>query len=315
MHGWYCGWEAGLTHAVTVPSVVKNLAKRRCMKMHDPGISGQLDAIIQVLDGAHGLDISPYDKAFLAKSLEKRLTATGIKTAAAYGEYLGEHRAEADALFESLSIAYSVFFRDPLTFALIEQVILPSLVAAAEIAGRGEIRVWSAGCAAGQEAYSVAILLDELATVRCNPVAFRIFATDRSEAELAAARKGVYDVAAVQNVRLKHILGCFSTKGDSCKISSRIKDRVDFSSHDLLDERSASPSASIYGDFSLILCGNLLFYYRPEIRQRILNKVCRALSPGGYLVTGEAEGDIVARQRGLRAVTPSAVVFQKRGDA
>ncbi len=73
----------------------------------------------------------------------------------------------------------------------------------------------------------------------------------------------------------------------------------------------ACPVAAIYGDFDLVLCCNLLFYYRPEVRQRILDKIVRALRPGGYCVTGAAEREIVARQTGLHAVAPPAAIFQK----
>jgi chemotaxis methyl-accepting protein methylase len=157
------------------------------------------------------------------------------------------------------------------------------------------------------------MLLNELTDDKGNSVAFRIFATDRSDTELASARQGVYDSAAVRNVPLKHIQKYFSVKGESYSIVESLKDRLDFSFYDLLEERSVCPPACIYGDFDLVLCGNLLFYYRPDIRRLILNKVCRALSPGGYLATGEAEREIVAKHEGFRTVVTPSSVFQKTG--
>ncbi len=270
-----------------------------------------MDEIIHVMRRTHGRDISPYDKLFLMKSLEKRLAATGIKTAAAYSSCLAQNSAEAEAFFRSLQITYSEFFRNPLTFALLEQLIIPSIIAEKEKAGRAEVRVWSAGCAAGQEAYSIAILLDDLIAACGNTVSFRIFATDISETDLSLAREGLFDYGVVQNVRMKHLNKYFSVKGESCAIVSALKNRVDFSACDLLDERSVCPPASIYGEFDLIVCCNLLFYYRPDIRKFILNKVYRALSPGGYLATGEAEREIVAKIGGFRAVAPPPAVFQR----
>jgi chemotaxis protein methyltransferase CheR len=274
-------------------------------------MSRDLDAIIEVMCRVHCRDISLYDEAFLAKSADKRMAATGIRTLAAYGEALSDDHTEAEALFFSLRIAYSEFFRNPLTFAVLEQLVLPALIAANNKAGRTEIRVWSAACSAGQEAYSMAILLEEAASAPARPVPFRIFATDISEVELSAAREGVYDFAAVQNVPLKHIQERFTRQGDRYRVFPRLKEFIDFSIFDLLDESSSCPPSSIYGDFDLVLCSNLLFYYRADVRRLILDKVCRALSPEGYLVTGEAEREIVSGHKGFRAVAPPAAVFRK----
>jgi len=93
----------------------------------------------------------------------------------------------------SLCVSYCEFFRNPLTFALLEQSILPGLIAEKERAAQRRIRVRAAGCAAGQEPYSIAILLDELTAARGNTVSFRVFATGNSETELAAAPEGVHD--------------------------------------------------------------------------------------------------------------------------
>lgn len=276
-----------------------------------------LDEIVRAIRRIRKQDVSRFDEAFLVKTLNKRLSASGIQSAEDYAEHLSNNPEEADSFCNSLNVAYSEFFRNPLTFALLEQLILPSLIAKKKKAGRTELRVWSAGCAAGQEIYSIAILLDELIVGSESNVVPRLFATDHSSLELERARQGVYDLASVRNVPLKHIRRYFTAKGDSYKIVDRIKNRVDFSVFDLLDERSESPAASIYGDFDLVICSNLLFYYRPEVRQAILGRICRSLAANGILVTGEAERDIVSKQGGLRAVAPPSAIFQqimRRGD-
>jgi len=271
-----------------------------------------LDEIAELLRKAYGRDIYPFDETFLAQSLEKRLAAMSIDTAAAYVERLTHDGAEAEAFFHSLNIGYSEFFRDPLVFALLEQVVLPGLAHEMKKSGRAEIRVWSAGCSAGQEAWSVAILLEELTAAREYPIPFRIIATDVSEAELAAARRGEYAASALQNVPLKHIQGYFSRHGETYRIVDRIKDRVDFSFYDLLDRRSSCPPISIFGEFDMIFCCNLLFYYRPDIRRFILGKMRCCLSPKGYLVTGEIEKAFVEEAGGFRTVAPPAAVFKKK---
>jgi len=268
-----------------------------------------LAQLITTLRQTHGRDVSIYDESFLAKMLARRLGAD--ESAAAYLNRLTTDRAEADAFSESLKITYSDFFRNPLTFAILEQLVLPALVEAGEKSGREKIRIWSAGCASGQEAWSVAILLDELLAARGSEVRFQIIATDNSETELAAARSGAYFEDAMQNVRMRHLREYFSREGETCVVQPRLRERVDFSAYDLLDEHSSSPPAGIFGDFDLIFCSNLLFYYSPERRRFILNKVRRDLSPNGYLVTGEAERVIVEQTGGFRAVAPPAAVFQK----
>jgi chemotaxis protein methyltransferase CheR len=277
----------------------------------DRRMNRELDEIIQLMDQSHGRDISVYDEGFLMRSLDRRVPATGCETLAAYLVVLSEERTEAEAFYQSLFVSYSEFFRNPLTFALLEGRVLPGLIAEKERTARAEIRVWSAGCAAGQEPYSVAILLDEGTAARGNTVSFRVFATDSSEPELSVAREGVYDPAAVGNVRLKHLDDYFTGDGGSYCVTRALRERVSFSVYDLLDGRFSCPPASIYGEFDLVLCSNLLFYYRPAIRQSILNKLQGCLAADGYLVTGEAERDIVARADGFRAVLPGATIFTK----
>jgi len=276
-------------------------------------MNDDLQQVIQAMSGLHGKDISRYDESFLLKSLEKRLAATSCPTVADYCGYLSRHDGEAEQFFHTLNITYSEFFRNPLTFAVLEQRVLPGLIEEKQAAGTPEIRVWSAGCAAGQESYSVAILLDELLTARKSPLSFRIFATDISEKCLEFGRRGVYDEGAVQNVRLKHIISCFEAGHGSYPVARRLRDRIEFSFYDLLDERSTSPPGSIYGDFDLIFCSNLLFYYKPETQHFIMKKLCNALSHGGYLVTGEAERAIVERIN-LQEISTMSAVYRKTNE-
>jgi chemotaxis protein methyltransferase CheR len=271
----------------------------------------ELEEVVRLISQTLERDVSLYDESFLLKSLEKRLQKTSKETPAPYLRYLSENRAEAECFFQSLNIAYSEFFRNQLTFAMLEQIILPRLIEEKAKSTRSELRVWSAGCAEGQEAYSIAMLLDELATKRDTDIPFRIFATDTSEADLASARKGVYDSGTVENVRLKHLRTYFTPQGEAYVIDARLRDRIDFSYYDLLDDGSSCPPTSIFGDFDLVMCCNLLFYYRQDIRQFILSKVRRCLSQNGYFITGEAERGIVERTEGFHVVVVPAAVFQR----
>ncbi len=286
--------------------------------MHREDQSGVMQANLEFGDcmamlrrGVHGRKIEVYDEGFVRKTIAKRLVVHGLPTVAAYDEHLVRHPEEEQDLCWALRNGYSEFFRNSLTFGLLEQWVLPRLAASKRLAGHSEIRVWSAGCAAGQEAWSIAMLLESLRTAGESRVSYRVFATDLAVSDLALAEAGVYSAEAVGNVRKRYLHDYFSRQGESYAVASRLRARVGFSEHDLLDESLSSPEASLYGDFDVVFCCNLLFYYRADIRRRILAKVCRALSPGGYFVTGEAERDMVAARAELRAVVPPGAVFQK----
>ena len=272
--------------------------------------NGNHQDILQIMEHGHGLDVSRYHESFLGQTLERRRQATGSQDAQAYARHLAGSREEAQALGRALQNTYSEFFRDPLTFAILEQLVLPGLAQAATLAGGAELRVWSAGCAAGQEAYSVAIMLEDISAARESGLSYRVFATDIDEVQLAAGRRGLYERAALGGVRLRHLEAYFAPQGQAHQILPRLRQRVDFSSHDLLDQRLASPPASIYGGFYLILCGNLLFYYRPALQRAMLDKLTRCLAPGGYLATGRTERLLVEQWGGLTAVAAPAPVFR-----
>jgi len=271
------------------------------------------DALVDIIRQAAGCDVSSFDEVFLAKSVARRIAASGAADAAEYGQRLADDRQEAETLLRSLLVCHSEFFREPLSFALLEALVLPELVRRKKQSGQREIRIWSAGCAAGQEAYSVAILLDELVAAREAGISSMVFGTDVSEANVAAARRGEYHPAAMQNVRLRHLDACFLRQGDSYRIASRIRERVDFSIYDLLDTRTNCPPACIFGDFDLVLCSNVMLYYRPEYRRVILGKVSHGLSRGGYFVTSQAEREWVQSASAFRALAPPAAVFEQVG--
>lgn len=266
-----------------------------------------LVALVESVYKIHGLDLSPFDATFLIKALNKRAAVT-VSTAVAYRERLAGDCFEAEALLQSLHIGYSEFFRNTLAFALLEQSILPGLLDIKNKSGRGEIRVWSAGCSTGQEAWSLAILLDALNKEGDRFIPYRIIATDRFASDLAVARTGLYSEKEVGKVRMSHLRKYFSRQGESFQVVPGLMDRVCFAVFDLLDAQTICPPESIFGNFDLLFCSNVLLYYRPEIQSLILGKIRRCLAPGGYLVTDETEGRIVDGVGGFfRAAMPAAI--------
>lgn len=269
-----------------------------------------INDIIALLLQIRGTNISIYDEDFLIKSLDKRLIATGNDSYINYFEYLKEHKDESSILLDSMLIAFSEFFRNPLTFAVLEQNILPSVIENKITRNEKDIRIWSAACAAGQEAYSLAIVLEELMESLSKKLTCRIFATDINEAELSDAQKGIYQMASINKVSYKRIQKYFTQKDDHYIIDPKLRKYISFSAFNLLSEHGESPPESIYGDFDIIFCSNVLFYYKPEVQIRILERLSNNLKPGGYLITGEVERKIVKGNKFCEVYANSSI-FQK----
>ena len=203
----------------------------------------KLADVVQKVRKAHGLDLSPYNEAFLVKSLVKRQKAVEVGDLDGYIGLLVENAQESQSLQQSLSIVYSEFFRNSLAFALLEQVFLPHILEEKNNADHEEVRVWSAGCATGQEAWSVAILLDEL---RGKTTSCRLIATDQSEPALAAARTGVYGLETMGNLKVRHLNRYFSRQGESYIIVRELAEQVMFTAYDLLDEIHHLPAGKYF---------------------------------------------------------------------
>lgn len=264
--------------------------------------------IHSVMRETYGRDLSCYDEPFLKRTLDIRCSQTGAKTLAEYGGYLRRQPEEARTFAQSLVVSYSEFFRDTLTFAMLEAVVIPLLQKRSN--GR-TIRVWSVGCSAGEEAYSLAILFEELAQGLGMPAAYQIFATTMNTQDLERAQAGVYDVMALRKVRFSHLERYFQRVEDRFVVKQELHRQIDFSVYDLLDPAFTSPPSSIYGEFDLIVCSNVLMYYQQEIREQMVKKLFQSLVPGGFFSTSEAEWDCLACISGSQPLISSTAVYRK----
>jgi chemotaxis protein methyltransferase CheR len=262
-----------------------------------------------ILD-SYGMDVSVYDASFLSDTIKRRVIALGLRSASEYLESMKADPEEASRLRDALRISYSRFFRDPLAFAVLERIVLPDLMCRKPEGG--EIRVWSAGCASGQEAYSIAILLDEAVRNSAKPLRYRIFATDIREESVDAARTGVFALDELGDVRQKYLETCFARNGDSFSVVSRLRRCIDFSVHDLLDRNVSHPPESIFGDFDVVFCSNILYYYRGELRNLILESLSRSLSESGVLFTDAAEKLFLSGHASFQPLDPTVPAFVKR---
>jgi chemotaxis methyl-accepting protein methylase len=266
-------------------------------------------SVTRFLDQSPGVRSSIYEHAFLQASIEKRLQETDCGSPEAYCDYLEQNPAEEQILRAGLLNHFSEFFRDPLTFAILERAILPELIQKKKNDKRSEIRIWSAGCAAGQEPYSLAILLEEALGNSQPGLTYRIFATDVDETQLDEARLGYYPSAALGNLSLKRAETWFTRQGGGYAVKATLQRNINFSVFDLIQEERGCPPASIFGDFDLLLCCNLLIYYQSGTQTLILDRFEHCLARGGTLVTGAAERGLVLAHH-FREVYPQAAIFQ-----
>lgn len=257
----------------------------------------------------YSLDISMYETSFIEKTIQTRMDALSSQTTDEYLLHLDKEPEESIEIIDQLSNSFSEFFRNPLTFAYLEQIILPALISQKIKNKEKEIRIWSAACASGQEAFSIAILFDEIVEATKAPIVCHIFATDINQAEVDQAQRGVYQTAAVNKVSLKRIKTYFTQHDETFSIAPQLRNHIEFSVFDLLDKQHNCPPASIYGNFDLVFCSNLLFYYQPEYRNRIIDKAGNCLSANGYLITGDTERKIVI-ENNYREVFPNSGIFQ-----
>ena len=254
------------------------------------------------------VNVARYDDTFLKNTLQKRIEESGCGSVDEYLLLLTRNELESKILVDSLQISYSSFFRNPLTYNILGKLILPGLIDQKINSKNNQIRIWSAACAAGQEAYSIAMLFEELRKCNVNNHCYQIFATDRDENQINMAKKGHYHVSALDNVGLKMVNKWFRRLGEIYTVKTELKKHIEFSVFDLLDTTLSSPPSSIFGGFDIIFCANVLIYYKAPFRKIIMNKMAGAMARGGFLITGETEREILLSNN-FREVYPRSAIF------
>lgn len=270
-----------------------------------------LKAIVKLLSGNPITSrIIFFDHVFVEKTISKRIQINQIHSAADYLQLLAENKTEQLSLIRALFIGYTEFFRNPLTFAFLEQVVFPALANKSIQNHKKEIRIWSAACATGQEVYSLAILLEELKKNANFDFAYRIFATDVSADMLEKASAGLYNESEIGNLSVKRLKQWFKSNHKSqFLVNPLLKNHIEFSEFDLLNKQHSCPPSSIFGDFDLIICANLLFYYKNDIQQKILGKLVGCINSEGVIVCDEVERQIL-KKFGLSELIPPAAIFK-----
>lgn len=269
----------------------------------------ELQNILAFLHQERSVDFSDYKPGTLVRRINLRLLTTGTPDYPAYRRYLDAHPAEIDELFAALTITVSRFFRNPLTFEILREFILPQLL---EAAPPGGLRIWCAGCARGEEAYSLAILYRELCRQEGWILPLYLLATDIDLAALAVAARGHYPEEALVEVKKATLDQYFTPERNGYQIKEEIRSLVIFARHDLTT--CQAPRAGIFSDYHLILCRNTLIYFNRDLGARVVTSLARSLLPNGMLVLGEAETIPSSLARHLREIFPRTHIYRKEGD-
>ncbi len=245
-----------------------------------------------------GFDLNHYKATFLKRRIDVRLRTRGLQNYSEYSKLLDSDVTESDALFRSISINVTEFFRDKEVFAYLAQDVVPKL-----LAGRSQtIRVWSAGCATGEEPYTLAILLNE--ACRNKSKSFKVFATDINTNAVEHAKKGMYELASLKNLPPDLLSKYFTVKADgSHHISQEIKYYVNFNIADL--------TRFSVKFLDVIVCRNVFIYYSKETQDLILKKFHECLKDPGYLVLGMDEGIRAEQSKLFESINPRLRIYKK----
>lgn len=251
-----------------------------------------LHRLMEKIYRERGFDFRDYKESTLTRRLERRLYARGVKSYTDYACVLDKDPSEYDKLFDDLTIKVTSFFRDEVAFKALEKMVIPFLIKR-RIGRQKGLRIWSAGCAMGQEPYSIAMLLSEkLAPLdvcyltglgkKINSQNLTILATDIHTKALEQAKEGVFARSEVEAIRPAWRKKYFIFEGNSFRVKPTLKKLITFKVHNLVNDLP-------YQDLDLVVCRNVLIYFSLPLQMRVLRDFYAGLNRGGFLLLGKAE--------------------------
>jgi two-component system, chemotaxis family, CheB/CheR fusion protein len=243
------------------------------------GIEG-LQEIIKILRSTTGLDFSNYKQGTLVRRIARHLQIHNLEDIPSYVNLLRENSQEVHSLLKNLLINVTNFFRDQKAFKALEKDVVPKI-----FEGKGpndSLRVWVAGCASGEEAYSIAILLSEYASQLSEPPKLQIFATDVDEEAINEARENTYPETIEADVSPERLRRFFYKEGKTYRVRKELREMILFAPHNVLHDPP-------FSRLDLVTCRNLLIYLNRTAQEKILGTFHFALLPHGFLFLGNSE--------------------------
>lgn len=276
------------THVLAVENMPAKLIKLISRtKFHLPSppilpadVLSSINQILLQIRTTTGHDFSLYKKSTISRRIESRMAQYGIENMAAYGEYLKKNPAEIHRLFQQLLINVTSFFRDTEAFELLKLEILPALLK--DKPDDYEFRIWVAGCASGEEAYSIAMLMRELMDEAQQYFKLQIFATDIDEESIKLARSGYYPLSIAHDVSPERLTRFFTHNSHGYKIKKDIRDMVVFAVQSVIKDPP-------FTRLDLLSCRNLMIYLEAEQQNRLIPVFHYALKPKGVLFISNSE--------------------------
>ena len=245
-----------------------------------PNAENALKKICVVIRNATGHDFSEYKPNTLLRRIERRMALHQVEGLENYLKFLQRTPAESEMLFRDLLIGVTRFFRDPEVFKMLEDEVIPRLGDANSMV----VRVWSAGCSTGEEAYSLAMLLAEHMGAMDRTCTLQVFATDIDSRAIATARAGVYPASIAADITPGRLARFFTLEpeGHAYRVRKALRDMIIFSEQDVIRDPP-------FSKLDLILCRNLLIYLGPVLQKRLVPLFHYSLKPGGMLCLGTSE--------------------------
>lgn len=242
-------------------------------------VSG-MNRILMALRTHTGHDFSQYKKNTIGRRIERRMSQHNIEDVEVYARYLKEHPAELHILFKELLINVTSFFRDPEAFDFLKQDILPRLLA--DKPAGYVFRAWVAGCATGEEAYSIAILLREYMDEREEEFKVQLYATDLDDEAIAVARAGLYPPNIAADVTPERLRRFFIKEEAGYRVKKQIREMVVFATQNIIKDPP-------FTKLDLLSCRNLMIYLESELQNRLIPAFHYALKSSGVLFLSPSE--------------------------
>lgn len=240
----------------------------------------RLNKIYQILLTRHGVDFSQYKQNTLLRRIERRLAVTQIDKLEDYVDYISHKTAEQDQLYKEFLIGVTRFFRDPEAYEIIRERVIPEI-----FRNKGpeeSIRVWVAGCATGEEAYSLAMLFQDYKNAYDRHNVVKIFATDVDADSLEFASAAQYPESIAADLTRDQLQRYFIRKGDRCQVVNQLRELVIFAQHNVFRDPP-------FNRTDLITCRNMLIYLQMPLQKRVFHHFNFALNAGGFLFLGASE--------------------------
>jgi two-component system CheB/CheR fusion protein len=264
-----------------MPEAMHTGARNLAVSQESPPTGGSsLDRILMMLRSGTGNDFSQYKKTTIGRRIARRMSLHDIENTEVYARYLSEHPPEVQSLFKELLINVTSFFRDPEAFAALKNDVLPQM-----FAGKPQgyvFRVWVAGCATGEETYSIAILMHEFMAETGQDFKVQFYSTDLDEDAIGVARAATYPPNIVQDVLPERLLRFFVKGEAGYRVKKEIREMVVFAIQNVIKDPP-------FTRLDLVSCRNLMIYLEPELQERLIRAFHYALKPGGVLFLSPSE--------------------------